>query len=783
MAAAETARLIASLELKDLFSKQIAGAEKSLGSFDKKLDGTTSRAYKAGTQIGTGIKAGAAIAVGGIAFLAANIATGLKSLTELETVTTQTNAVLKSTKGIAGETAESIRNLAEKYEGLNATIDDKVIQSAENVLLTFTAIRKDAFEPAIKAALDMSTALGTDLQGSVIQIGKALQDPIKGITALRRVGVNFSADQVKVIKALVDTGHAEEAQRLILKELNTEFGGSFLAGGTTTAGKVAKFKDSIEDLQKALATALLPTIGKVADGLSKFLADPNVVKGVSELGQSIAGLFSDKNLAAGADFLKGAFETAKATAPIVASAAKATFGFVQAAVGLFKQLPPGLQGLLVGGFAVNKLTGGLVTNIAGGIIDAVGKQFLQRGGTPANPLFVADVTGGLGGGGAAGGGGLLSKLGTIITKLAGIGLLLGGTALLSNGVQTGGPIGAAQAAGGAAAGIGGAALLLGPLGAIAASVGLSAKTLLDIRGQNAALGDGIATSVGNQIAGGASLADLKQSLGAVNQGINDIQANPLNVLVAGDALDNLRAQRDALERAVAVAERGYPLMTGTENNTGKMADDIAVIPGTLRALETTFSTDLKSLIAATKAADVRKTATKIGADVAKGAGNADNTSKVLSALKTQLLHTTDEKTRAVLKAQIARVEHVLPDRQYAAKQYAAVAKILADGKITASESKKLTAIQRSVKDHGLPAVQHGIQKRIDAAKAVEKAGHDAVKAAVAGVKAAVNRDTQAIKDKDLSVSVVVPITTQVSIRDLNNVSVRANSFGRIAVKV
>lgn len=648
MPAAETARLIASLELKDLFSKQITGAEKSLGSFDRKLDSTQGRAYKAGQQIGTGIKRTAALAVGAIGFLAVQVEQGVSSLTKLDDVVTQTNAVLKSTKGAAGENAAAIRDLADKYESLNATIDDTVIQSGENLLLTFTNIRKQAFEPTLKAALDMNQALGggeAGLQGTIQRLGKALNDPVKGLTALQRVGVTFTAQQKEQIAAAVKAGDTYKAQGIILAELDKRFGGSFLAGGATTTGKIAKFKDAIDDLQRTLATALLPVIGKVADGLSKFLADPAVIRGAKDLGDAIAGLFSDQNLAAGADFLKGAFETAKDAAPIVAGAAKTTFGFVQAAVGLFKSLPPQLQGLLVGGFALNKITGGLVTNVAGGIIDTVGKQFLQRGGTPANPLFVSDVSGGLGG---------------------------------APGVPAtpGGGIGAAGKVFLAAESI--------------AAIGAVIATQQSVSAQNSAIAGGVAGSVQSQISGGASLDDLEKSLRAVDQGIADINNVPFNVLVSGDALNTLKAQDTALRQQLAILQRGYPVMTGTEKNTGKAIDDLSVV---------------------------------------KGHGAAQ--------------------IKAIQAAAAA-------DRSKAVQQLS-----------------KLQQIKDA--DNSINTGTHRVAARIDAAKA-------AATAAANRINAAAHATTQAIKDKDLSVSVTVPITTQVSIRDLNNVSVRANSFGRIAVK-
>ena len=84
-------------------------------------------------------------------------------------------------------------------------------------------IGKDIFPEATKTMLDMSTALGQDLKSSAIQLGKALQDPILGITALRRVGVNFNNAQKETVKRLVESGQMMKAQKFILAELRTEF--------------------------------------------------------------------------------------------------------------------------------------------------------------------------------------------------------------------------------------------------------------------------------------------------------------------------------------------------------------------------------------------------------------------------------------------------------------------------------------------------------------------------------------------------------------------------------
>lgn len=184
-----------------------------------------------------------------------------------------TNAVIKSTGGEAGVTAAAVGDLANALS-LKSGIDDETIQSGENVLLTFTAIRNEAgkgndvFNRATKVALDMSTALGTDLQGSIIQVGKALNDPIKGVTALQRVGVSFTASQREQIKTLVESGNVLGAQKLILNELGKEFGGAAAAA----ADPMAKAQVALKNLQETIGVALLPLITEVATVFAKDLA-------------------------------------------------------------------------------------------------------------------------------------------------------------------------------------------------------------------------------------------------------------------------------------------------------------------------------------------------------------------------------------------------------------------------------------------------------------------------------------------------------------------------------
>lgn len=176
----------------------------------------------------------------------------------------QTNAVLKSTHDASGETADSIEALANQYSHLTLFSDD-TIQSGENMLLTFTNIGKNVFPLATKTVLDMSQALGQDTKSSAIQLGKALNDPITGITALQRVGVTFTDSQKNLIKSLVDSGNVAGAQKVILQELQREFGGSAEAAGKTLPGQLQILSQSFDDMKQQLGDALMPILKGFVD--------------------------------------------------------------------------------------------------------------------------------------------------------------------------------------------------------------------------------------------------------------------------------------------------------------------------------------------------------------------------------------------------------------------------------------------------------------------------------------------------------------------------------------
>src|SRR5215475_3011818 len=156
-------------------------------------------------------------------------------------------------------------------------INDETIKSGQGMLLTFTNIRNEAgknndvFDQATKATLDMTAAMTggnvtqENMRKTSILVGKALNDPVKGLTALRRVGVTFTDQQKDQIKQMVKSGDTMGAQKLILHELGKEFGDS--AKAMTTPSQ--KLKTALGEIGENIGTALLPLIGQLAGFITK----------------------------------------------------------------------------------------------------------------------------------------------------------------------------------------------------------------------------------------------------------------------------------------------------------------------------------------------------------------------------------------------------------------------------------------------------------------------------------------------------------------------------------
>jgi hypothetical protein len=260
----------------------VARASGQIRDLDKDLD----KANKTGGKTSSAFKKVGAVVGGVVAFetLRRGVGAAVAEFEEARKVGALTQSVIKSTGGAAKITAGEVGRLAERISNKTA-IDDEAVQSGANLLLTFKNIRneagagRDIFNQATAAAIDLSAAGFGSIKSASKQLGKALNDPVKGMTALGRSGVTFSEDQKKAIEALLATGKAADrvkAQQIILREVQSQVGGAAAAQATP----LDKLRVVMANLAEAAGAVLVPAFDKAARFLAEFFGQMIENRGV-----------------------------------------------------------------------------------------------------------------------------------------------------------------------------------------------------------------------------------------------------------------------------------------------------------------------------------------------------------------------------------------------------------------------------------------------------------------------------------------------------------------------
>lgn len=171
----------------------------------------------------------------------------------------QALAALQATLSATGRTAEisvgRIDKIASEMEdSFNA--DKQAIMDASAELAIMEGISSSLFERIILSSTNLSYILGTDVGSSISTLGRALEDPLEGMTKLERQGIFIKDGIRKQIEELVNQNRTYEAQVLLLDEIDSKVSG--------TAEKIAE----VSSLQ-----ALSTSFGKMKGSLGQILDD------------------------------------------------------------------------------------------------------------------------------------------------------------------------------------------------------------------------------------------------------------------------------------------------------------------------------------------------------------------------------------------------------------------------------------------------------------------------------------------------------------------------------
>jgi phage-related protein len=264
----------------------------------KEMGGVGSVGEKAGQDVGGGMSKGFGKGIAGVAALVAG-AFSVRALTNfakesilaaeaVSTANARIDAVAKAT-GVFGTETDAVTKRVQEFakaQEMRIAVDDTVIKGVQAQLLTFKELSSSAgetggvFDRVTLAAFDMAQVVGT-ADGNAIALGKALEDPTKGLTALARGGTVFTEQQKEQIKTLQESGDLLGAQELILAEVESQYGG--LAEASADASD--KLNLAFGNIKEAVGDQLLPIFADLVDQLL-----PVIDEVIPVLGQTIEAL-------------------------------------------------------------------------------------------------------------------------------------------------------------------------------------------------------------------------------------------------------------------------------------------------------------------------------------------------------------------------------------------------------------------------------------------------------------------------------------------------------------
>ena len=242
---------------------------------------------------------------------AAGVAEALKAIFEAtiesENALAQLDARLKSTGGAAGLSREQLVAMATSLQNVS-TFSDEAVLGAENIILRFTRIGKDVFPQVVKAALDLSAATGKSLPEAAELLGRAFNNPARGMRQLEAIGVHFTETQRENIKVMAESGRIADVHRIFLEGLGVAVGGTAEKLRDSLGGALLALKAAFDNLLEADTgpsglkkdiNELIATLNDPAtqEGMKKFTGGILTVAGflattASRVGQDISALKS-----------------------------------------------------------------------------------------------------------------------------------------------------------------------------------------------------------------------------------------------------------------------------------------------------------------------------------------------------------------------------------------------------------------------------------------------------------------------------------------------------------
>ena len=179
---------------------------------------------------------------------------------------------LRATQNAVGMSAGEMLDLADALSQVS-TYSDQEILAVEQMLAATRKISAEVMPEATQAILDMAAATGEDAVNAAQRLSQALADPAGEIESLKEAGIQLSEEQKENIKRVQEQNGVYEAQKILLKEVESTYGGMARAIADTDTGKLQQISNVWQDIKEGLGEGLLNSIGPALDALYEKLLD------------------------------------------------------------------------------------------------------------------------------------------------------------------------------------------------------------------------------------------------------------------------------------------------------------------------------------------------------------------------------------------------------------------------------------------------------------------------------------------------------------------------------
>lgn len=173
--------------------------------------------------------------------------------------------------GAAKFTFDSLLKMAGDLQNKSLFGDEEIIAKVTVPLLRFQEIGEDQFVRAQQAIIDIAAGTGRGLQAIGIQVARALNEPLRALTTLERLGIDFNIANLKeTLEKLTESGRHLDAQTVVLDVIQKQFKGSAEALTKIGSGPLKQLWMRLGDISEKIGDEILEILGPFIEKLKEL---------------------------------------------------------------------------------------------------------------------------------------------------------------------------------------------------------------------------------------------------------------------------------------------------------------------------------------------------------------------------------------------------------------------------------------------------------------------------------------------------------------------------------